>query len=309
MICSKTQLRQFLKRIVEYRTLLFMMVPAMIFFTIFCYVPMYGVTLAFKDFKILEGIWNSPWVGMKYFKQAFEDPYFLKTLSNTVIISFYKLLIGFPMPILFALLLNEIQSMRFKKLVQTVSYLPYFMSWVIMGSIFFSLLSLQGPVNQLLELFGFEKIMFMGESSVFRGVLVATDVWKNFGWGSILYIAAISGIDQEMYEASRLDGANRLQNAWYITIPSILPVICINLILSLSGILNAGFDQVFNMYSEVVYDVADIIDTYVYRLGLKSMQYSLSTAVGLFKSVIGLVMILIVNAIIRRIGGKENALW
>ena len=153
------------------------------------------------------------------------------------------------------------------------------------------------------------KIMFMGNKSVFRGVLVATDIWKGFGWGSILYLAAIAGVDQEMYEASRIDGANKFQNAWYITIPSILPVICINLILSLSGILNAGFDQIFNMYSAVVYEVADIIDTYVYRLGLANMQYSLSTAVGLFKSVVGLIFILAVNSIIRRLGGRENSLW
>ena len=183
------------------------------------------------------------------------------------------------------------------------------MSWVVVGGIFSSLLSLDGPINAVLSMIGLDKIMFMGDKSVFRGVLVATDVWKGFGWGSVLYLAAIAGVDQEMYEASRIDGANKFQNAWYITIPSILPVICINLILSLSGIMNAGFDQVFNMYSTVVYDVADIIDTYIYRLGLKNMQYSLSTAVGLFKSVIGLLFILAVNAIIRRIGGKENALW
>lgn len=303
------KLQPFLKRIIEYRALLVMMIPAIIFFAVFCYYPMYGVTLAFKDFKILEGIGGSPWVGFKYFRQMFEDPYFFKTVANTLIISCYKLIFGFPAPIIFALLLNEVRNIHFKKVVQTVSYLPYFMSWVIMGSIFFSLLSLNGPINAILEMIGLEPIMFMGDSSVFRGVLVVTDVWKGFGWGSILYIAAISGIDQEMYEAARLDGANRFQNAWYITIPSILPVICINLILSLSGILNAGFDQVFNMYSEVVYDVADIIDTYVYRLGMKSMQYSLSTAVGLFKSAIGLVLILAVNFIIRKIGGKENALW
>ena len=303
------KLHPFLKRIIEYRALLVMMIPAIIFFAVFCYYPMYGVTLAFKDFKILEGIGGSPWVGFKYFRQMFEDPYFFKTVANTLIISCYKLIFGFPAPIIFALLLNEVRNIHFKKVVQTVSYLPYFMSWVIMGSIFFSLLSLNGPINAILEMIGLEPIMFMGDSSVFRGVLVVTDVWKGFGWGSILYIAAISGIDQEMYEAARLDGANRFQNAWYITIPSILPVICINLILSLSGILNAGFDQVFNMYSEVVYDVADIIDTYVYRLGMKSMQYSLSTAVGLFKSAIGLVLILAVNFIIRKIGGKENALW
>lgn len=306
---KKQKGKQLGKEIKEYRQLLFMMAPAVLFFAIFSYVPMYGVVLAFKDFRIMDGIMASPWVGLKYFRKAFEDPYFLKTIENTLIISFGKLIFGFPLPILFVVLLNELKGNRFKKIVQTVSYLPHFMSWVILGSIFFSLLSLGGPVNSILEFLGFEKIMFMGTSSVFRQVLITTDVWKGFGWGSVLYLAAIAGIDQEMYEAAKVDGANRLHNILYITLPTILPVICINLILNLSGILNAGFDQVFNMYSETVYDVADIIDTYVYRIGLKSMQYSLSTAVGLFKSVIGLVMIILVNFVIGKVGGKENTLW
>lgn len=306
---KKQKGKQLGRDIKEYRQLLFMMAPAVLFFAIFSYVPMYGVVLAFKDFRIMDGIMASPWVGLKYFRKAFEDPYFLKTIENTLVISFGKLIFGFPLPILFAVLLNELKGNRFKKIVQTVSYLPHFMSWVILGSIFFSLLSLGGPVNSILEFLGFEKIMFMGTSSVFRQVLITTDVWKGFGWGSVLYLAAIAGIDQEMYEAAKVDGANRLHNILYITLPTILPVICINLILNLSGILNAGFDQVFNMYSETVYDVADIIDTYVYRIGLKSMQYSLSTAVGLFKSVIGLVMIILVNFVIGKVGGKENTLW
>ena len=297
------------KKIKKYHQLLFMMIPAIVFFIIFAYFPMYGVVLAFKDFRIMDGIMASPWAGLKYFKKAFEDPYFLKTIENTLIISFGKLIFGFPLPILFAVLLNEIRGSKFRKFVQTVSYLPHFMSWVILGSIFFSLLSLGGPINSILDFFGLEKIMFMGNSDVFRQVLIVTDVWKGFGWGSVLYLAAIAGIDQEMYEAAKVDGANRLHNIIYLTLPTILPVICINLILNLSGILNAGFDQVFNMYSETVYDVADIIDTYVYRIGLKSMQYSLSTAVGLFKSGIGLFMITIVNFIIGKIGGKENTLW
>lgn len=297
------------KDIIKYHQLLIMMIPAVIFFVIFAYVPMYGVTLAFKDFKITEGILGSPWVGLEYFRKAFEDPYFIQTIKNTLIISFGKLIVGFPLPIIFAILLNEMRGKRFKKFVQTVSYLPHFMSWVILGSIFFALLSLNGPINNILEALNMEKIMFMGESKHFRGVLILTDAWKGFGWGSVLYLAAIAGVDQEMFEAAKVDGANRWHRIWYIMIPSILPVICINLILNLSGILNAGFDQVFNMYSETVYDVADIIDTYVYRIGLKGMQYSLSTAVGLFKSAIGLVMIVVVNFIIGKIGGKENTLW
>lgn len=301
--------REWFKLIVNYKVLLLMMIPALLYFIIFCYLPMYGVVLAFKDYRVVDGIMGSPWVGMKYFEQAFEDPYFLKTVSNTIMIGLLKLLVGFPVPILFAVLLNELQYKRYKKLVQTVSYLPYFMSWVILGSIFFSLFSLDGPVNSILSALGFEKIMFMSNSGWFRPVLILTDVWKGFGWGSVLYLAAIAGIDQQIYEAAKIDGANRFQTIWHMTLPSILPVICINLILSLSGIMNAGFDQIFNMYNETVYDVADIIDTYVYRLGIKSMEYSLSTAVGLFKSAIGLVMVVSVNFLVRKVGGKENALW
>ena len=286
-----------------------MMIPGVIYFIVFCYGPMYGVVLAFKDFRIMAGILGSPWAGLQYFEQAFKDPYFWKTVYNTLIISFGKLIVGFPAPIIFALLINELNHPRFKKVVQTFAYLPHFMSWVILGGIFFSLLSINGPINSILEFFGMEKIMFMGSKEHFRGILVLSDVWKSFGWGSVLYFAAIAGIDQEMYEASKMDGASKIQNIIYVVLPSIFPVICINLILSLSGILNGGFDQVFNLYNESVYEVADIIDTYVYRLGLKNMQYSLSTAIGLFKSAIGLIMIVLVNSLVKKVGGKENALW
>lgn len=286
-----------------------MVLPAVVLLAIFSYYPMYGVVLAFKDFKILKGIMGSPWVGMKYFQQAFSDSYFWMTFRNSLLIATYKLVFGFPAPILFALLLSELRNLKFKKIVQTVAYLPHFMSWVILGAIFTSVFSLNGPINVILGWFGVDPILFMGNKATFRGVLVATDVWKGFGYGSIVYLAAITGVDPQLYECSRMEGANRFQNAVYITIPSILPVISINLILSLSGILNAGFDQIFNMYNGAVMPVADIIDTYVYRKGLREMQYSYSTAIGLFKSAISLTMIFATNAIVKRVGGKENALW
>ena len=286
-----------------------MALPAVVLLAVFSYYPMYGVLLAFKDFKILRGILGSPWVGLKYFRQAFNDGYFWMTFRNSILIASYKLVFGFPVPILFALLLSELRNLKFKKMVQTVAYLPHFMSWVILGAIITSVFSLNGPVNITLGWFGVDPILFMGNKATFRGVLVATDVWKSFGYGSIIYLAAITGVDPQLYESSRIEGANRFQNAIYITIPSILPVICINLILNLSGILNAGFDQIFNLYNGAVMPVADIIDTYVYRKGLREMQYSYSTAVGLFKSVISLAMIFATNAIVKRVGGKENALW
>jgi len=296
-------------RVAKNRSLLLMLLPGLLLLTVFCYVPMYGVVLAFKDFVITKGIGGSPWAGLKYFKEAFRDELFIQSVKNTFILAGAKILIGTPVSIAFALLLNEIKNFRFKKLAQSISYLPYFMSWVILAGIFFSVLALNGPVNGLLELLGLKKIMFLGDSHYFRGVLVTTDVWKSFGWSAVLYMAAIAGIDQEMYEAARLDGVNRFQNMIYITLPSILPVICINFILTLANIMSANFDQVYNMYSPTVYKVSDIIDTYVYRIGLRGMKYSYGTAIGLFKSVVALIMVTFANTLIRRVGGKENALW
>jgi len=293
----------------QYRVLLFMLLPGLIYFGVFHYLPMYGVVLAFKDFKLTQGILGSPWAGFKHFEKAFADPYFFNVLQNTVLISFYKLIFGFPVPILFALILSEVTAARFKKFVQTISYLPHFISWVILAGIFISLFSLEGPVNTAIQQFGGHPILFMADERFFRSVLVMTSIFQGFGWGSIIYFAAISGIDPQMYEAAVIDGAGRFKRMLFITIPLLVPVISIMLILSMAGILDAGFDQIFNMYNPRVYPVADIIDTYVYRKGLVEMNYSYSTAVGLFKSAVALVMIVIVNKAVKLMGGKEHALW
>lgn len=297
------------KKIKQYRVLLLMMVPAVIYYIIFNYTPMYGVLLAFKDFKITQGILGSPWVGFKHFEMIFEDPYFYTVLRNTLMISVYKLLFGFPVPILFALMLSEITSTKFKRVVQTVSYLPHFISWVVLGGIFFTIFSLDGPVNMIVHLFGGEKALFLADERYFRTILVVTSIFQGFGWGSIIYFAALSNIDPQLHEAAVMDGAGRFQRMFYISIPMLAPVIAIMLILSMSGILDAGFDQIFNMYNVKVYNVADIIDTYVYRKGLVEMDYSYATAVGLFKSVIALILIVTVNTVVKRLGGKEHALW
>nr|WP_145156419.1 ABC transporter permease subunit [Paenibacillus terrae] len=297
------------KKIKQYRVLLLMIVPAVIYYMIFNYAPMYGVLLAFKDFKITQGILGSPWVGFKHFKMIFEDPYFYTVLRNTLIICVYKLLFGFPVPILFALMLSEITSTKFKRVVQTVSYLPHFISWVVLGGIFFTIFSLDGPVNMIVHLFGGEKALFLADERYFRTILVVTSIFQGFGWGSIIYFAALSNIDPQLHEAAVMDGAGRFQRMFHISIPMLAPVIAIMLILSMSGILDAGFDQIFNMYNVKVYNVADIIDTYVYRKGLVEMDYSYATAVGLFKSVIALILIVTVNTIVKRLGGKEHALW
>lgn len=301
--------REKIKKYKQYRVLLIMMIPAVVYYILFHYLPMYGVLLAFKDFKITQGIIGSPWAGLHHFEKIINDTYFYTVLKNTLIISLSKLVFGFPVPIIFALLLSEISNMKFKRLAQTVSYLPHFISWVVMAGIFFTLFSLDGPINGIVKLLGGDPMLFLADDRYFRTILVATSIFQSFGWGSIIYFAAISSIDPQLYEAAVLDGAGRFKRMVYISIPMLAPVIAIMLILSMSGILDAGFDQIFNMYNVKVYNVSDIIDTYVYRKGLIEMNYSYATAVGLFKSVVALVLIVIVNKIVKWIGGKEHAIW
>jgi len=301
--------REKIKKYKQYRVLLIMMMPAVVYYILFHYLPMYGVLLAFKDFKITQGIIGSPWAGIHHFEKIMNDTYFYTVLKNTLIISLSKLVFGFPVPIIFALLLSEISNMKFKRLAQTVSYLPHFISWVVMAGIFFTLFSLDGPINGIVKLLGGDPMLFLADDRYFRIILVATSIFQGFGWGSIIYFAAISSIDPQLYEAAVLDGAGRFKRMFYISIPMLAPVIAIMLILSMSGILDAGFDQIFNMYNVKVYNVSDIIDTYVYRKGLIEMNYSYATAVGLFKSVVALILIVIVNKVVKWIGGKEHAIW
>ena len=287
-----------------------MALPAIVYFIIFKYVPMAGVTMAFKDFKIGLGIWNSPWVGFKHFESAFASPMFTRAVYNTIIISSLQIIIGFPMPIIFALLLNEMRSMQIKKLVQTVSYLPHFISWVVFAGILTRLLSpTNGAINYILvNVFKFENpIYFLGDNAYFRGTLIVTSMWKEIGWGSVLYIAAISGISPELYEAAICDGASRWQRCLYITLPSIIPTITIMLILRVGSIMDAGFDQVFNLYNSAVYKTGDIIDTFVYRKGIGDMKYSFSAAVGLFKNAIGFVLVVGTNFITKKLNG--SGIW
>ncbi|KRF31740.1 ABC transporter permease [Paenibacillus sp. Soil787] len=309
-VCTRRKLkREKTKKYKQYRVLLVMMIPAIIYYIIFHYLPMIGVLLAFKDFKITQGILGSPWAGLYHFEKIIHDSYFYTVLKNTIVISLYKLVFGFPVPIVFALLLSEISNLKFKKVVQTVSYLPHFISWVVLAGIFFTIFSLDGPINAIVKLFGGDPMLYLADDRYFRTILVVTSIFQGFGWGSIIYFAAISGIDPQLYEAAVIDGAGRFKRMIYISIPMLVPIIAIMLILSMSGILDAGFDQIFNMYNAKVYNVSDIIDTYVYRKGLIELNYSYATAVGLFKSVVALLLILAVNRIVKWIGGKEHAIW
>ena len=291
----------------KYSALTLMFIPVVAYFIIFKYIPMGGIAIAFENYKIKEGIFGSAWCGLDNFNKAFAMATFRRSVWNTLTISGLKLLFGFPMPIILALMLNEVTHVRFKKTVQTISYLPHFLSWVVLAGMFQQLLSPNnGAVNAVLrDVFGVkDSIYFLGNNKYFRGTLIVTDIWKNVGWSSILYLATISGIDPELYEAATVDGASRWQCTRYITIPSLVSTIVIMLILSIGSIMDAGFDQVFNLYNSAVYQTGDIIDTYVYRYGLGDLKYALATAVGLFKNVIAFVLVVGTNLIARRISGE-----
>lgn len=312
-LSPRKQQNAFLKSFYGYKRhfpLVVMAVPMIVYFIIFKYIPMAGLTLAFKEFNLTEGIWGSPWVGLVYFEKAFASKTFMRSFYNSIIISAYKILFGFPMPIILALMLNEVRSLNYKKILQTVSYLPHFLSWVVVAGILTQLLSPNnGSINFVLtNWFGFEKpIFFLGDNAYFRGTLIVTDIWKDVGWGSVLYIATLSSISPELYEAAVCDGATRWQRMVHITLPALVPTITIMLILRVGGVMDAGFDQVFNLYNSAVYETGDIIDTFVYRYGLGDMEYSFSTAVGLFKNIIGFILVVGTNVITTRLNG--NGIW
>jgi putative aldouronate transport system permease protein len=287
----------------------FMLLPGIIYYIIFKYVPMYGIIIAFKDFNFSDGIllsgWTDPWY--KYFKMFYESPYFTQVISNTFIISFYKLIFGIVPPILFAVLLNECRVRWFKSFIQTLTYMPHFFSWVIIYGILLALFSENsGLVNQWIKDSGGDSINFLSSTELFRGVLVGSEIWKDLGWGAIIYLAAMAGIDPTLYEAAKVDGAGRLRMIWHITLPGIRSVIVMLLILKLGHILDAGFDQIYILYNVQVYPVADILDTWVFRTGLQQLNFSLAAAVGLFKSFVGMFLILLTNRLAKRWG--EN-IW
>jgi len=271
---------------------------------------MYGVTLAFKDFNMALGILKSSWVGTKYFNQLLSSSVFRHAFWNTIIISIYRILWGFPAPILLAILVNEVVHTKFKKAVQTISYFPYFISWVILGGIIVELLSpTRGVLNYIISHFGGIPVYFLTQPQDYRTILVSTGIWQSVGYGSIIYIAAITGIDIELYDAAIVDGANRFQKIWHITFPGIMPVIIVMLILTIGQLMNAGFDQIMNTYNAQVYATGDIIDTYVYRVGVINMSYSLTTAAGFLKNVIGLVLLIVTNFAVTKMGHGESAIW
>ncbi len=270
-----------------------MLIPGMIFLFLFSILPMFGIVIAFEDFKPAKGVFGSEWVGLQWFEYMFKLPDTGQIFCNTLIIAVAKILLNLIVPLIFAIMLSEVPGKHFRKFVQTVTYMPHFLSWVILAGILTNFLSLEGVVNSIVELFGGDPVQFLASNEWFRKILVISDTWKGFGYSSIVYLAAIMNIDQQLYEAAAIDGAGRFKRIIHVTLPGMLPIIMLMLTLSLGSVLSANFDQVFNLYSPVVYKTGDIIDTWVYRSGLLGYQYSLATAVGLLKSVVSTILIVV----------------
>ena len=282
-----------------------MLAPGMMFLILFSFIPMFGIIMAFQDYIPTKGILGSPWVGLDNFKYMLEIPDSMSILKNTLIIAIGKIILSTIVPITFALLLNEIRIKWAKKTIQTVVYLPHFLSWAVLAVVVANIFSFEGPVNAFLGMFGIKPTLFLASNTWIRPILIGTDVWKEFGYGSIVYLAALTGIDSGLYEAAAIDGANRFKQLINITIPGILPIIMLMTAINHGNILNAGFDQVFNLYNPIVYETADIIDTYVYRVGLVGMQYSFATAVGLLKSVVGCILLVSANQLSKKFANMQ----
>ncbi|RXZ82038.1 sugar ABC transporter permease [Paenibacillaceae bacterium] len=293
---------QLWKRIWRHRVFYLFMLPGIVWFFIFSYVPLYGVQVAFRDYTFSGGFTGSPWAGLKYFQQFFDYYKSGEIIRNTIIISFMKLLIGFPMPIFLAILLNEIGNLKFKKTVQTLSYLPYFVSWIVVVTLMQRLFSTSGgPVNELLSVFGLGPFQFLYNSSWFYQIIVGSDIWKNIGWNSIIYMAAIAGIDQQLYEASKIDGANRFRQIWHVTLPGVRNIAIILFILSIGSLMSAGYEQLLLLSGPATASIGSVLDVHVITSGIGEGRLSYAAAVGLFQSVIGLILILTVNRIARKV--------
>jgi putative aldouronate transport system permease protein len=281
--------------------------PVVLYYLVFNYFPMYGALIGFKDFRPSLGVWGSPWVGLKHFKEFFGSYYFARLLSNTLALSVYSLIFGFPAPILLALLLNELRSTSYKRIVQTVTYIPHFISIVIVSGIIINFVKQDGLISLLVKQFGRYDGNLLLEPRFFRPIYVISGIWQNIGWSSIIYLATLAGIDLELYEAARIDGAGRWRQTLSITLPSLLPTITILLILQMGSLMNVGFEKVMLLYNPRIYDTADVISTFVYRQGILSAQYSFSSAVGLFNSAINCFLVVFANQFSKRF--TSNSLW
>lgn len=277
------------------------------YYLIFCYLPMGGILIAFENYKPFKGIFGSEWVGLKFFQDFFSSTFIWRILRNTIMLNFYDLLFGFPAPIIFALLLNEVSNRAFKRTIQTISYLPYFISLVVICGILVDFLSMNGLVNQLLTMMGLQKTNFLLYPQYFRSIFVGSGIWQNLGFGTIIYLASLSSVDVQLYDAAVIDGCNRFQRVLHVTIPGIMPTIVIMLILRMGSMMNVGFEKIILLYNPSVYETSDVISSFVYRYGLLQGNFSYSTAVGLFNSLVNFVLLAATNSFSRRVNGIS--LW
>ena len=301
---ERTAWERFCKDVVRDKWLYLLLLPGIVFLIIFRYIPIFGNVIAFMDYNPYDAA-QTTWVGFKHFQDLLTRPQFLQVFGNTLYISILKMVCGFPIPIILALMMNEMKNLKFKKVAQTLLYLPNFISWVVLAGLIMNMLDPDtGLVTGIINSITGEQVQVLTDTRYFVPMLIVTDIYKGAGWGTIIYFAALSGIDPQLYEAAEIDGARKWKQLLHITLPSITPTIVVMLILSCNNIVNAGFDQIFMLYTALVYSVADIIDTYVYRIGIQNADYSFSTAAGLFKSVIAFVMILIVNTVAKKTGNE-----
>jgi putative aldouronate transport system permease protein len=293
------------RHIVKNRMLYLILVPGFTYFILFQYLPMYGLVIAFKDYNIFKGILGSEWIGFENFRSVFSQPQFFIVFRNSLVINLYKLVINFPLPIVVAILIDEIGNRAFKRTTQTIIYFPFFLSWVVIAGLVINLLSPStGVVNVLLEGMGLKRINFLAKKEYFRSILVLSDLWHILGWHSVIYLAALTGVDPQLYEAAKIDGAGRLTIIRRITLPAIMTTINVLLLMRIGNMLNMGFEQVFLLYNPLVYEVGDVLETYIYRIGLVEARYEIATAVGLFKSFIGLALLLSADAVLKRLNGR-----
>ncbi len=306
-VSSRPYLQRLIRNISENKSLFVMIIPVLAFYIIFCYVPMYGAIIAFKEFSPAKGIWGSPWIGFQNFGDFFQSHYLWRTLKNTIIISVSSIVFGFPVPIILALLINELRSRTLARTVQTVSYMPHFISIVVVCGIIREFTADTGIISYLLSFLGFEEVIMLNQPHLFVPLFVLSGIWQEAGWGSIIYLAALSGIDQQLYEAARIDGAGRWKQTLHISMPGLAPTIIILFILRMGGIMNIGFEKVLLLYNPAIYDTSDVISTFVYRKGILDFSWSYSSAVGLFNSVINYLFLFLSNFISGRL--REATLW
>lgn len=301
-ILKKSKIQLTVEHIQKYWILYLMMIPATVLLILFTYGPMYGIIMAFQDFTVFKGYTGSPFVGLKHFQRLFSDPLFYRLFKNTFMVGVLDFLFSFPAPLIFALILNEVRKVRFKSVVQSISYLPHFIPPVVMVGIIFELFGSYGIINSLLSSLGMEPISFFTKSEWFLPLYIGSGVWKTIGWGSIIYMGALTNIDSTLYEAADMDGANRWHKMWHVTLPSLRPTVVTLFILNAGGIMQVGFEKVFLMSSPATYEVSDVLSTYVYRQGILNSDFSYSAAVGLFNNIVALLFVLLANKIAKKLG-------